>query len=72
MHFTSHKALIKSPGEHAVSIEMSQQRAGLRHKHKEERSTGSGCRVAAALARTGTNRNGFYIITQKLSKYFLI
>lgn len=27
MHFTSHKALIKSPGEHAVAIEMSQQRA---------------------------------------------
>lgn len=36
MHFTSHKALIKSPGEHAVAIEMSQQRAGLRHKHRRD------------------------------------
>lgn len=35
MHFTSHKALIKSPREHVVAIEMSQQRAGLRHKHKQ-------------------------------------
>lgn len=34
MHFTSHKALIKSPGEHAVAIETSQQRAGVRHKHE--------------------------------------
>lgn len=48
MHFTSHKALIKSPGEHAVAIEMSQQRAGLRHKHKEKWSTGCRCGATAA------------------------
>lgn len=55
MHFTSHKALIKSPGEHAVAIEMSQ-RAGLRHKHTEKRSMGSGCRAAAAQDRAETNK----------------
>lgn len=50
MHFTSHKALIKSPREHVVAIEMSQQRAGLRHKHKQKRSTGSARRAAAVLS----------------------
>lgn len=43
MHSTSHKALIKSPGEHAVSIATSQQRVGL-----GEKPSRSGHRPAAA------------------------
>lgn len=43
MHSTSHKALIKSSGKHAVSIAMSQQQAGL-----PEKPSRSGCWPAAA------------------------
>jgi len=45
MHFTSHKALIKSPGEHGVAMETSQQRADT---NKAKHSAGSGCSAAAA------------------------
>lgn len=52
----SHKALIKSPGEHVVAIETSQQRKGLRHKHKGRRLTGIRCGSAAALDRAEENK----------------
>lgn len=55
MHFTSHKALIKSPGEHDVTMETSQQRAGLRHKH--ERNTQQDLNVAVLLLLDGAEPN---------------
>lgn len=48
MHLISHESLIKSPGEHVVAIEMSQQRAGLRHKTSGNR-TRSACIAVAML-----------------------